>query len=187
MSNAINLALMAGASYLSNRAEINRLPIPDGWSKISAPDSYVRNPESGFEVISFVKGDEIVISFAGTDFENKTADFAYGNVPLAAGVLGQQLKDAADYYLQIKNDPANAGKTITLTGHSLGGGLAALIAVMFDETAVTFDQAPLNQSAMFFNSQNPIKNEVTTTAVAIALRSYLSDHATSEQLSKLDE
>lgn len=39
----------------------------------------------------------------------------------------------------------------------------------------------------FFNSQpNLIIGEVTTSAVAIALRDYLSDHATTEQLEALD-
>ncbi len=66
MNNTIDLALMAGASYISNRPEINRLSTPEGWSIISAPDSYVRNPASGFEAVSFVNGSEIVISFAGT-------------------------------------------------------------------------------------------------------------------------
>ena len=183
MTTTIQYALMAGASYVSNRPELNRFAVLEEW----AYTEYDEKDYSGFEAVSFVKGGEIVISYAGTDFSDPTADFFHGNVPLAAGVLGQQLKDAADYYLQIKNDPANAGKTITLTGHSLGGGLAALIAVMFDETAVTFDQAPFNKSAMFFNSQpKPITGEVTTTSVAQALRSYLADHATSAQLAKLD-
>ena len=45
MSNTIELALMAGASYVSSRPEeFNRLPIPEGWSKISLPDSYMRDP-----------------------------------------------------------------------------------------------------------------------------------------------
>ena len=70
MSNTIDLALMAGASYVSNRNEKNRFPIPDGWSKVSTPDSYVLNPASGFEAVSFIKGSEIVISFAGTDFNS---------------------------------------------------------------------------------------------------------------------
>ncbi len=113
MNDTIDLALMAGASYISNRSKVNRFTIPEGWNKVSVPDSYVQNPASGFEAISFVKGSEIVISFAGTNFEDKFADFTYGNFPLAFGELGQQLKDAADYYLQIK--AANPAAHITLT------------------------------------------------------------------------
>lgn len=76
---------------------------------------------SGFEAVSFVKGSEIVISFAGTNFE-LAADWTQANVPLAFGLLGTQLIDAAKYYLEIKAQNPNAN--ITLTGHSLGGGLA---------------------------------------------------------------
>jgi hypothetical protein len=168
MITTIEYVLMAGASYISNRDKVNEFPLPEGW--IASIELY-RNLSytSGFEAISFIKGSEIVISFAGTDFDNKIADFLNGNVPLAGGTLGQQLKDAADYYLQIK--AANPGATITLTGHSLGGGLAALIAVMFDETAVTFDQAPFNKSAMFFNSQpNSYHNFCCTSATQLFSR-----------------
>lgn len=31
MTTLIDYALMAGASYISNRAEINRFPAPDVW------------------------------------------------------------------------------------------------------------------------------------------------------------
>ncbi|MDP2962035.1 MAG: hypothetical protein Q8N54_04695, partial [Sulfurimicrobium sp.] len=68
MTTAIEYALMAGASYISNRPEINQLPIPSGWSKKMNPDSYFKNPDSGFEAISFTNGTNVVISFAGTDF-----------------------------------------------------------------------------------------------------------------------
>ena len=56
-------ALMAGASYISTRADKNRFPIPEGWSE-SVADRKVK--KSGFEATYFTKGTEVVISFAGT-------------------------------------------------------------------------------------------------------------------------
>lgn len=179
MTTTIDYALMAGASYISNRREVNQFPAPDDWLELV--DERKIEP-SGFEATYFTNGTEIVISFAGTGAG--WGDWINGNTPLAIGVLGTQLKEAADYYLQIK--AANPNATITLTGHSLGGGLAALIAVMFDETAVTFDQAPFNQSALFFSETTPVTGEVTTTSVALALRQYLADHVSASQLTKLD-
>jgi len=122
MASTTEYALMAGASYISTRAPINRLPAPSGWIEIEG-DWIVRS--SGFEATYFTKGSEIVISYAGTGGEG---DWIHGNIPLALGRLPDQLRQAADYYLQVKAG-APAGSTITLTGHSLGGGLASLIAV----------------------------------------------------------
>ena len=144
MTTLIEYALIAGVAYRSNRDPKNRFPIPQNWNEVVG--SY-RNltSASGFEAVSFTQGTDLVISFAGTDFSHPVGDFALGNIPLASGASingADQLVDAVEYYLQIKNDPANAGKTITITGHSLGGALAALVGVFFGETAFTFDQVP---------------------------------------------
>ncbi|MFZ5594910.1 MAG: lipase family protein [Pseudomonadota bacterium] len=136
----IDYALMAGAAYRSTRSDINRFPVPQGWSEI--PSSHVVLP-SGFEAISFTNGSEIVISFAGTG-PGLNADWL-ANSGLALGLGSTQLLQAAEYYLQVK--AANPGADITFTGHSLGGGLASLLGVFFNETAVTFDQAPFRNSA----------------------------------------
>jgi hypothetical protein len=60
----IDCALMAGAAYIYTRKDINQLPVPEGWDKI--PDSHKFGDSSGFEAVSFQRGDEIVISYAGT-------------------------------------------------------------------------------------------------------------------------
>lgn len=59
----IEYALMAGASYISNRAEVNQFPVPNGWLEIINEREI---KPSGFEATYFVKGSDIVISFAGT-------------------------------------------------------------------------------------------------------------------------
>lgn len=69
------------------------------------------------------------------------------NAGLATGVGSTQLLQAAEYYLQVKATNPNA--TITLTGHSLGGGLAALVGVFFGVQTTTFDQAPFAKTAWF--------------------------------------
>ena len=131
----------ARTTFQAARANINRFPLPAGWSEIVL--SYVQRP-SGFKAVSFERGSEIVISFAGTNFTD-VSDWTEANVPLAFGNLATQLVDAARYYLEVK--AANPGATISFTGHSLGGGLAALMAVFFDEQAITFDQAPFAAAA----------------------------------------
>ena len=69
MTTEIEYALMAGASYISNRPLVNRIPAPDIWlENIQARTT----KDSGFEATYFVGvNNELVISFAGTDFSSK--------------------------------------------------------------------------------------------------------------------
>ena len=172
MTTSIEYAEMAGDPYISNYGLINRFPVPVGWQEI--PNSYVSLANSGFEAISLQNNTnpkEMVISFAGTN-PLSLADWTQANFPLAFGFLGAQLENAADYYLKIQ--ALNPDATISFTGHSLGGGLAALMAVMFNKTAVTFDQAPFGNAA--------------TASVAQALLTYLSGEGkyTADQLLPLN-
>lgn len=163
MPTAIEYALMAGASYITTRPDINKFPVPQGWTPFfPVPDpttASVFPATAGFEAVSFINSTEIVISYAGTDFSTLGGggDWLRGNIPLALGNVSTQLEQAAEYYLQVKANNPNA--TITLTGHSLGGGIAALIGVFFGERAFTFDQAPFARTAL---------------AGATILRDYLS-------------
>ena len=146
----IDCALMAGLAYQTTRDRTNWFPTPEGWQQFShVPNStYLTN--SGFEAVSFqnsVTG-EIVISYAGTFDKDISGDVA-ADLALGAGLGSSQLIQAAEYYMKVKADNASGTATphITFTGHSLGGGLASLMAVFFDETAMTFDQAPFRNSA----------------------------------------
>lgn len=128
MVTTIDLALMAGRAYESTRALTNKIPTPESWLLVR-PD---KDDATGFEAVTFVKegytfrnSPEIVISYSGTDPNNSgllTSPDGRANSALANGKWSDQLLQAAKYYLDIK--AANPDATITLTGHSLGGGLA---------------------------------------------------------------
>jgi Lipase (class 3) len=154
MASTLDLAILAGTSYNDTRSAINRFPVPLGWTLYSAVPS---DDQTGFEARAFQSGSEIVISYSGTDPNNSglfTSPDGITNRFLAAGYMAEQLIQAAEYYLQIKNAPENTNKNITLTGHSLGGGLAALVGVFFGVHATTFDQAPFARSALDQNDNN---------------------------------
>lgn len=180
MATAIEYALMAGASYISTRSDINKFPVPKDWTE--KVEYRKKSKDSGFEATCFTNGNEIVISYAGTGPE--ASDWIHGNIPLAMGLISDQLREAADYYLSIKASVPES-TTVTLTGHSLGGGLASLVAVLFGEAAFTFDQAPLRKAVLMTVTTDLLGNPVTSSA-AQSLRSYLAGHTTPEQLAKLD-
>jgi RTX calcium-binding nonapeptide repeat (4 copies)/Lipase (class 3) len=148
MTSTIDYALMAGRAYQATRALINQFPTLTDWLEFfHVPDPTSNfQASSGFEAVAFKKGTEIVISYAGTYLSDIFGD-QLANAGLASGFGSSQLMQAVEYYLQIK--AANPGATITLTGHSLGGGLASLVAVFFGVQAQTFDQAPFAATAWY--------------------------------------
>ncbi len=149
MATTIEYMLMAGASYFDTRFDINRTPRPQGWERLDVETGLDhRGGKSGFEATAYIKGDEIVIAYAGT--YSKDPSDIISDLALAVGYADAQLYKAARYYFDIKKAHPNA--TITFTGHSLGGGLAALMSTFFGESAETFDQAPFLLAASFDNA-----------------------------------
>jgi hypothetical protein len=141
-------ALMAGAAYASTRAVDNQIPAPEDWYRV---DQRI-DDTSGFEAYAFgnaptlAASTEIVIAYAGTNPNSLLDPDWLANAGLATGTGSDQLVRASRFYLDIQGGTSSS-TTITLTGHSLGGGLAALVGVYFDVEAHTFDQAPFARSA----------------------------------------
>jgi hypothetical protein len=128
----------------------NTIAIPTGWSSDRAahPEFFQVDQASGFMARAYQRGNEIVIAYAGTTDEAgaESLDWINGNVPAAAGYsLAPQVLQAALFYQEVKR--LNPSASISFTGHSMGGGLAGLMAVYFDRPAYAFDPAPFANSA----------------------------------------
>ena len=160
MASTLEYALMSAAAYDSTRRTNNKTPYPAGWNELPGFQHFA-DPVSGFEFAAYMNTDtnEIVISYAGTfpytGLDSTQVDFPSsidGKADLLIGVggLGEQVQQAALYYEKIKSLYHDAN--ISFTGHSLGGGLAALMGVFFDKKAVTFDQAPFMAAATKTNA-----------------------------------
>ena len=120
-------------------SDSNKIDPPMGWTRTNwKPDE-----ASGFSAGCYVNasGTEIVISYTGT---NDAVDIANWTIGLGAPM--PQIFAAVDYYFARKAENPNAN--ITFTGHSLGGGLASLMAVYFDKQATVFDEAPFQLAAL---------------------------------------
>jgi Ca2+-binding RTX toxin-like protein len=124
--------------------------IPSGWQRIAQASA----GDTGFFGAAYKKGNEIVIAFRGwndgnaNDAANVVA--AYGNTPFP------QMDDAQHFVDQVL--AANPGASVSLTGHSLGGALAAIMAVRNGVTAETFGEIESVDPA--FKSMNGYKEKI---------------------------
>jgi Ca2+-binding RTX toxin-like protein len=138
MPTTIEYMQMATNVYAANPR--NQIDPPSGWSRIDwEPDTWI-----GFSAGVFKRdqGEEMVIAYTGTN--DAVADPL--NWSAGFGVPAPQIYDAMAYYYAFKS--AFPTTNITFTGHSLGGGLASLMAVLFDKQATVFDEAPFQLAAM---------------------------------------
>ena len=175
MANDLEYALMAGRAYFTTRGAVNRFPDSiNGWEEIDDKDT----PDTGFEARTFRRGNEIVIAYAGT-YPPSGADL-HADAALGTGQYSEQLLQAADYYLFIKDHPDYAGATISLTGHSLGGGLAALIGVFFDVSARVFAQAPFAPAARYNQLDDPGGNSQIDVATRVYSELLAMGHTASD-------
>ncbi len=95
------------------------------------------NHHTGFKgKVYRAESGEIVISFRGTELDDIKGRGLRNDVNMACKILPAQLQNAFTMYKQVKQEYPNA--KITLTGESLGGTLAALVAAETGVKAVTF-------------------------------------------------
>lgn len=146
MATAEKYALMAARAY-SGAGPLNQVPDPVGWTRIE-----VGAGVAGLEYSVFSNGaDEIVIAYAGTstdwaDVLEWIPDWATNAVAALGMPVISQLVSAAQAYVATRL--AHPTANISFTGHSLGGGLASVMAVWFDRPATVFDPAPFQNSVL---------------------------------------
>ena len=116
------------------------------------------------EQIEGLSQSDILISYRGTDNVDFTtlgegaSDFWQGWIT-GAGVPGSQSWLALDFFESVTGSDALSGESsgAILTGHSLGGGLAGLVAALSGDQAVIIDNMPYGAAAsllsMWWNAQ----------------------------------
>ncbi|MDB5801577.1 MAG: putative outer rane adhesin like protein [Rhodocyclales bacterium] len=126
------------SAHVYARTRVNTMPVPAGWTEIVPTTDSI----TGFSAGVYKNGSDVVIAFTGT---NEIFDWAT-NIGAATGLGGVQLGQAVA--LVFETMLTNPGANITFTGHSLGAGLASLMAVFFNRSATVFDVAPFELTAL---------------------------------------
>jgi len=112
------------------------------WRRVSDADlmavgidpSLLENPQTGFRAGIYTDGDgNHVLAFAGS---NDVKDWTAANFRQGLGWESEQYDEAVQL-AQLAS--AAYGDDLAITGHSLGGGLAATAAMAVDGAAVTFN------------------------------------------------
>jgi len=143
-NNIADYALMCVAAYRDKRDPTNQVFPATVWEALPGSLGHLPTDSSGFEAVAYrnAQTNEIVIAYTGTD---ELKDWWTNVGGVSALWATDQMKSAARFYAEVCR--ANPEANITLTGHSLGGGLAGLMAVLFNRSAYTFDPAPFRASA----------------------------------------
>lgn len=128
--------------------------IPEGYTLEASVD----NPKNGFYADVLYGKNDVIIAYRGTEpFSIDTMN----DLAMARSSLPSQTTDALNTYNSVKF--AHPDKNISLTGHSLGGSLADIVAGLNGEFAVTFNAYGVGD---FFNNvqvnDNNIINYVNT-------------------------
>jgi hypothetical protein len=150
------LAMLASAAYASPEeiglcASDPKDRLPPGWSVL--PETYVNNNQdnlngtgSGFAAVSFINETtgEIVIGFRGSEGQiynvGNNTDWVGPDLAIASPfpAWNPQFDEALAYTQKILDEYGDTHK-ISVTGHSLGGGLAQLAGDIYGLPGRTYD------------------------------------------------
>jgi len=140
-SRVATYAMLSSNSYHKDdrvRFEVERLGwVQVDWEGNPTTEPTKKHPLSGLAYDIFEKQgtNKVVFAYRGTDSK---ADYLTAN--LAVPPFNFQYRQARKEFAKYLSE--NAQKSVVVTGHSLGGGLALSVSVHFGVTAIVFDPSP---------------------------------------------
>jgi hypothetical protein len=155
-----------------------------GWHR-AQPHGVING--KGFYAESYlnISKEEIVLAIRGTDVEDKDLSDFMADAQITLGLIPHQLTAAKTAFETEKNRAKNSKYKLFLTGHSLGGALASLVAA----------QDPSKPPVVTFNSPGGLFSNASSSPIfAVGLYNYyyysdvskfLHIRATGDYISKL--
>ncbi len=170
-------ALLSAYAHRFARSNIKNLPDLSaiGFTELASINEF--NKDSGFEGVVVRRGNDIVLAIAGTD---DNIDYAVDVVQYFGAT--PQIKRAIDLYImaqseisRIKSVESDFNPNVTFTGHSLAGGIASIMGILFDLPAFVFDSAPFKFITFSRDSVDELVAHVNSDSEAFrALNEYAS-------------
>lgn len=172
---ALDYAQLAYESYNNGASGI---AAQNGWNRMDRISK-----DSGFQADVYRKGDRIVIAYRGTDTNSGVDWKANASALLNPLAAPEQYNQALDLVDDVRERFPDAA--ISLTGHSLGGGLASYAGYKRSIPTVTFNAARNRYSVFGINSEQTnfiVQNDLTSdprsetykfVGLAIGTRAYL--------------
>ena len=115
-----------------------------GTATISTSNSDPEAVTASFYAIAYNWDGGTVISYRGTD--DLVADGP--GISTGLGIYdNDQARLAAEFYRSVNGESTASNSNITLTGHSLGGGLAGFVGSIYGVDAVMFDNMAFEEAA----------------------------------------
>ena len=144
-------ALIADAVYSRSgpNAANNDLNVASMVSGAQRTTIFLDDRNTGLYVEVWTVGTQTVVAFRGTDFgASDYRDWTSGNVLLGTGFTwAGQLVSAIAFVESLKSRADVNFANVVFTGHSLGGGLAGLMAAKYGNEAYVFAPAPFKKTA----------------------------------------
>ena len=134
-------------SILSKRVYSDQTELPDGWtgSTLDIPEEMIYDYDSGFHAGIYYNEslDLTLVAYSGTD---ELKEFISPNAEQARGLTKTKQYSMAVALAQRVSRLVGEDSGLMFTGHSLGGGLASISALVTMRHAITFNSAGINES-----------------------------------------
>ena len=134
-------------------------------SSYSQTKDYRIDPKlSNKNAVVLEKGNDIVISYRGTDLKNPSDILADAEILLGRDkikiFLNDRFDEADQLYQKVKNE--NPDKNITLTGHSLGSAEAIYVGTKHNQKSISFNEgtSPLDALLSHFGSKETNNKQI---------------------------